>query len=469
MKFWTKILVAVLTFAMIASMAVACKKDKDGDTNNESTAESTPAAPDASKPNESKPNESKPGESQPGESKPGESQPGESQPGESQPGESDPDDGPIDEPDDPIDEPDEPTEPDAQPDEVDINTALTGFITGDYLDSKIVATNGYLGTEFWTGTALEGYAIMSTNPNKDSTKAVIGFDIAVTEFCLLKFDVKVDSDIGDTFSVLLDGKPYNGVGHREAGEYTIAIPLSEGEHTVALMYEKDDFAFAGTDTAYVSTGTLEPLSAVIDGTKDDSIYDGIVPLPVRHAPTSNPQTWVGGGTAYITNDEFGIYIYIEVIDQAVVEDSDGDRDNEDKVQLYFDFARSYYDEGVEGIDYRNTAAQGGMKLGWVNCNPAGENNPTGTFGGNYGFRDLTCITAASTLTDTGYAVEFFVPIAYEWLQDDNKFGLGIQISDDTPDADTDPNASFYSDAVANGSSSWWSYYDTLPEIELKFN
>ena len=494
MKFWTKILVAVLTFAMIASMAVACKKD-DGTTDDGSKAESTTAKPTETKPNETKapdtngetdpvtPDESKP-EDTPAESKP-EDTPAESKP-EDTPAESKPEDTPAEskpedtpaesKPEDtpaetkPVtpDEPEDPTAPDAQPDAVDINTALTGFISGDALDAKLVATNGYLGTEFWTGTTLPGYAIMSTNPNMDDTRAAIAFEISVTEFSLLKFNVKVDSDIGDVFMVYLDNKPYNGVGSLDAGEHEIAIPISEGEHNVALMYIKDDSGFDGTDTAYVSAGTLEPLATAIDGAKDE-FYDDAEMIMVRNPYRSNPQTWVGGGTAYMKNDAYGIYLYIDVIDQAVVEDSDGDFDNEDKVQLYIDFARSYMDEGVEGLDYRNTASEGGMKMGWINCNPAGDNNPTGTFGGNYGFRNLTAFTAASTITETGYAVEFFIPIAHEWLQDDNMIGLGIQISDDTPDEDTDPNASFYSKPDAEGASTWYSYYDTLPEVELKFN
>ena len=79
---------------------------------------------------------------------------------------------------------------------------------------------------------------------------------------------------------------------------------------------------------------------------------------------------------------------------------------------------------------------------------------------------MTAFTAKSVITDKGYAVEFFIPIAHGWIVD-NTIGLGIQVSDDTYDADLDPNASFYSDSVANGAASWYTYYDTLPEITLK--
>ena len=460
MKFWTKILVATLALAMILSM-VACGGKTD-DNNDESKAESTEATPDATQPTESKPTEpdatepdaTEPDATEPDATEPDATEPDATEPDATQPTETKPNDEPV-----------APTEPDAQPDAIDIVEALTGFITGDALDGKLVATNGYLGTEFWTGTTLEGYAIMSSNPNMDDTKAMIAFDVAVTEFSLLKFNVKVDSDIGDVFYVYLDNKVYNGVGNRDAGVYEIAIPLSEGEHNVALCYAKDESGFDGTDTVYVSTGKLEPLATAIDGVKDE-FYDDAQLIPVRNPYSSNPQGWQGGANAYITNDEFGIYIFVDVIDQVVVEDSNENFDDEDKVQLYIDFARSYYDEGLEGKDYRDTAVAGGMKMGWINCNPAGDNNPDGTFGGNYGFRDLTAFTAKSVVTDKGYAVEFFIPIAHGWIVD-NTIGLGIQVSDDTYDADLDPNASFYSDSVANGAASWYTYYDTLPEITLK--
>ena len=339
-------------------------------------------------------------------------------------------------------------------------------MTGDALDGKLVVTNGYAGSKKWTGTSLDGYAIMSTNTNENETKAGISFCVAVSENSLLKFKVKVDSDIGDVFLVTLDHVRYAGVGNLEAGEYDISIPLSEGEHDIAFIYSKDDSGFDGTDTVYVSKGTLEPFPVIIDGEKD-AIYNGIAPVPVRHPISTNPHAWIGGGTAYVTNDKCGIYVYVEVIDTAIVEDTDGITDNEDGVKLYIDFARSYYDECLEGLDYRNTAKPGGMKLGWISCTPAGEHNPTGVLGGGCGFEDVGCIMAASTLTDNGYAVEFFIPIAYGWLQSDNRIGFGIQIYDDSLDEDNEFDATFYSDAAANGSASWWSYYDTLPEYELK--
>ena len=458
MKFWTKFLAVVVTLAMVLAVMSACKKDPvdNGDNNGDAAASDSQGNAGESKPTGGNTDAGNTDDGDDDDDDDGDDEPSDDEPSDDEPSDDEPSD----------DEPQGPTAPDPQPNAVAIETALAGFITGDALDGKLVANNGFAGTKYWTGTTLEGYALMTTNPGEDDTKAAISLSVAVSEFSILKFKAKVDSDIGDVFSVNLDEKPYAGVGERDAGEYEIAIPLSEGEHEIVLIYSKDDSGFDGTDTVYVSAATLEDPSAIIDGEKD-AFYDGITPLMINNPIKGQPDTFAGGGRAYIKNDTAGLYIYVEVTDKYVVEDSDGDFDNEDKVQVYLDYARSAEDEGLEGIAYRDTAPAGSMnmKMGWVNANPAGDNNPTGTFGSNYGFRDISGITAASVLTDNGYAVEIFVPLAWGVIQN-NTIGLGIQIGDDTGDDDTSPNGTFYSAPDAQGSSTWWSYYELLPDFEL---
>lgn len=414
MKIWTKILVAVLTLAMIFSI-VACNGDKPE--------ESTPAPQESSSESSTSKN------------------PPIVNPGDTDPGDIEDD------------------KPDSQPDATPINDALAGFVSGDLLDGKLVAVNGYAGAELWTGTTLDGYAIMTTNPGMDETRAAIELNVAVTELSVLKFKAKVDTDLGDQFSVIVDGKQNAAVGKRDAGEHELAIMLDEGEHSIVLLYQKDESGFDGTDTVYVSKATLESISAVIDGEKD-AFYDDATVMPIRNPYSSNPEGWAGGGTAYIKNDSVGLYIYVEVMDGHLVYNSDDSVDNEDKVQIYLDYARSFEDENLAEESYRNTATAGSMKLGWVNVNPGG------TFGSGYGFKEVAGIKGASVDTDNGYAIEVFIPLANSLIVD-NTIGLGIQISDDNGDSDKETNASFYSRPQAEGASGWWNHYETLPEFILQ--
>ena len=409
MKFWTKILVAVLTLAMIASM-VACNNTGDGTPTDSAAPQQSSSASSSKKP--------------------------------------------IINPDDPGTGDNKPTQPDAQPDATPIADALAGFVTGDLVDGKPVVVNGYAGSEFWTGTTLDGYALMTTNVNKDDTRAAIQLSVAVSELSVLKFKAKVDSDIGDQFSVIVDGAQNAIVGKRDAGEHDLSVILSEGEHTVVFVYQKDDSGFDGTDTVYLSKVTVEALGASIDGEKD-AFYDDAKLVTVRN---TNVEGANGGATAWIKNDGVGLYIFVQVIDSDPVVDTDGNIDSGDKVQVYLDFARTYAEEGLTGMDYRGTATTAGMKLGWVNGNPGG------TFGGGYGFKNVSGLSGASAYTDNGYTVELFVPLAWNIISN-NTIGLGIQVSNCTADGAT-PVASFYSAPIAEGAASWWSAYETLPEFEL---
>ena len=350
---------------------------------------------------------------------------------------------------------------------ISIDQALENFITGDLVEGDIVTTNGYAGSRLWTGTTQNGYAIMSNNVGEDESRAAISFDLTVTDFSILKFNVWVDSDYGDVFYILLDGTKYSALGECEAGKYDVSVFLNEGYHTVTLVYSKDYSFSAGTDRVYVSKATVETLPTAIDGVKDE-FYAGATFKMVKNPHAGTPESWNGGGMAYITHDDLGLYIYVEVTDSDVIANSDSMVDNEDKVQIYLDYARSFEEEGVEGIDYRYTATRGGMKLGWVIV------TPDGSCGASYGFRHpkadndqpVPGVIAAAVLTETGYAVEIFIPFATEVIGDHETIGLGIQIGDDTSDKDIDPNATFYSE-LASQAAFWWRDYEKLPEYIIK--
>ena len=339
----------------------------------------------------------------------------------------------------------------SKPEEVDINTVINDFITGaTFLDGKIVAENGGNGNEKWAGTALEGYTLMSTNYKKADSKAQIEFNIAVNEDSLITFDVKVDADDGDVFYAAIDGRKAP-IGDLGAGEYAVALLLSEGEHTVRLVYAKDSSGNDGTDTVYVSKAEVVALTALIDGEMDE-VYtlEGTKKNVKVPRETNQPAGYNGlGATAYIVNDAAGLYIYAEILDKSIKADTDGDVDNEDVFKVYLDYARSFEETGLFGYEYRaDEGKKGTLGLGWVGVTPDGK------VGANFGFSGVEIVGAAKEI-EGGYAVEMFIPLATAKIVD-GTIGIGFQCVNDT-------NACFYS----GSGDFWYQAYETLPTYTLK--
>ena len=230
MKNFTKILLAVLSLIMIISM-VACGDDKPEETPAE-----TPAQTPAETPKET-----------PAETP------------EETPKDTDPVDTPKDT--EPADTPKDTEPADTTPPVVDVPTfadAVKGIVSGATLDGKIVITNGDKGTAAWVGSDIEGYVIKSGKPDAILPFSSLLFPIAVTEDSVLKFNVKVDCGEGECAYILVD-EVGHGLGDLTAGEHAVEIPLTKGQHTIAIAYQKDADAGndAGADAAYVSKMTVE--------------------------------------------------------------------------------------------------------------------------------------------------------------------------------------------------------------------
>ena len=395
MKNFVKILVAILSLVMVLSMVVACKPDDQPDASS---------GPEGSKPT-------------PGSSS-------------NQTGDNN-----------------------NRPAETDINAILSGgYITGaDFLDGKVVAENGGNGAEKWTGTTLEGYAIMSNNVKQADTKSEIEFSVAVSAPSLFKFSAKVDSDEGDIFYVAVDGKK-SPIGDLEAGEYDLGVLLTEGEHKVRFVYQKDSSGNDGTDTVYVSNVVVEDLTAKIDGVKDAAYDNGTkknIKVPGQYLFAGGKYNKMGG-TAYITNDEVGLYLYVEIIDDEIMPRTDDQVDaNKEYVQIYIDYIRSFEETGLFGLEYRGSEGKkGALGLGWVGM------NPDGNFGAGYGFNGVEILHAAKE-TEDGYALELFIPLSLANIKD-GTIGIGFQNINDGVSA-------FYS----GEGDGWYGAYETLPTYTLK--
>lgn len=339
-----------------------------------------------------------------------------------------------------------------RPEEADINTVINGgFITGaDFLDGKVSAENGGNGNEKWTGTTLEGYAIMSNNPKMADTKSEIEFDVAVSAISLFKFNAKVDSAEGDVFYVAVDGKKAP-IGDLEAGEYELAVLLTEGEHKVRFVYQKDSSGNDGTDTVYVSNVVVENMLATIDGEMDDIYADASKKNVKVPKALNQPAGYNGlGATAYIINDKAGLYIYAEVLDKTVTADTNDMVDDEDVFKIYLDYVRSFEETALFGLEYRaSEGSKGSLGLGWVGVTPDGK------VGTGYGFSGVDTVLGAAKQIEGGYAVEMFIPLATSKIKDAT-IGYGFQCVNDT-------DACFYN---AEGDM-WYAAYETLPTYTLK--
>lgn len=339
-----------------------------------------------------------------------------------------------------------------RPEESDISAVINGgFISGaTFLDGKISAENGGNGNEKWTGTTLDGYAIMSNNVKKADTKAEIEFEIAVNAASLMKFNAKVDSDEGDIFYVAVDGKK-SPIGDLNAGEYELALLLTEGEHKVRFVYQKDSSGNDGTDTVYVSNVVVDSMLAVIDGEMDD-IYAEATKKNVKVPRENNqPAGYNGlGATAYITNDKAGLYIYAEILDNTVTGDTNDMVDDEDVFKIYLDYARTFEETGLFGLEYRaSEGKKGSLGLGWVGV------TPDGTVGAGYGFNGVDGIIGAAKEIEGGYAVEMFIPLAVSKVAS-GTIGYGFQNVNDN-------EACFYSGV----GDFWYQAYEDLPTYNLK--
>ena len=339
-----------------------------------------------------------------------------------------------------------------RPEESDISAVINGgFISGaTFLDGKISAENGGNGNEKWTGTTLDGYAIMSNNVKKAETRAEIEFEIAVNAASLMKFNAKVDSAEGDIFYVAVDGKK-SPIGDLEAGEYELALLLTEGEHKVRFVYQKDSSGNDGTDTVYVSNVVVDSMLAVIDGEMDD-IYAEATKKNVKVPRENNqPAGYNGlGATAYITNDKAGLYIYAEILDKTITGNTNATVDDEDVFKIYLDYARSFEETGLFGLEYRaDEGKKGSLGLGWVGV------TPDGTVGAGYGFNGVDSIIGAAKEIEGGYAVEMFIPLSVAKIVD-GTIGYGFQNVNDN-------DACFYS----GSGDFWYQTYESLPTYILK--
>ena len=415
MKNWTKILVAVLSLVMIISM-VACGGDKPEETPAE-----TPAQTPAETPKET--------------------------PAQT-PAET-PEQTPAQTPEQTPAQTPAVTLPD-----VAIEDSIKGFITGDLVDGKSVATNGASGGLLWKGTALDGYAIMSDNAGQDGTSAAISFPITLTDDATLKFNVKVDAGQGDFCYVLIDdGK--STAGDMYAGEHSVSLRVGKGEHSITIVYKKDGFDTAGTDAAYVSKITVEPVAVKIDAVKDSFYGDAVLFNLDTPYSDNDPDYTLGGGKAWVTNDGTGLYIYAEVEDETLTVDADNNVDTGDKFQVYLDVARDSAAIGKTGSDYKATGTAGSYRLGWCNVTPDGH------VGGNWGFKGAAIVGATKEI-EGGYALEMYIPLVASIIPEDGNIGIGLAFHDDN-DSDNKRDGIFFQ----TGGTDYWNSYEEIPNFQLK--
>ena len=194
----------------------------------------------------------------------------------------------------------------------------------------------------------------------------------------------------------------------------------------------------------------------LDGYKDAAYRTRV---DISSPWSGNPTGSVGNGTAWLAQDNNGLYAYIDVIDHNVFNNTDGSVTDGDRVQIYLDYKNDHETSGLAGTDYRATYNKGGY-LGYITVTPDNEMVST------YSFGNLAGVKTATRKTDSGYAVEVYIPFNSAISGD---IGIGFEIHNDT-DGKLDSKgkhnreAIFYDTSVGSG---YWNTYDSLPDYSIE--
>ncbi len=178
--------------------------------------------------------------------------------------------------------------------------------------------------------------------------------------------------------------------------------------------------------------------------------------------SSNPSGSKGYGTAWIAQDGRGLYFYVDVVDDKIFNNDDNDAGEGDRVQIYLDYANNHDKLGLSGSNYRATYSTESGCLGYIAISPDGDIKST------YSFSTFGNIKAKTRLTDTGYAVEVYVPFANEAVMSDT-IGIGFELQNDT-DGVIGSNGKHSREAIFFDKSegiSYYLYYDWLADYKIE--
>ena len=480
-KTWTKLILAILTLAMILSLTGCPKKNPDPTpTPSTSSQQPTPT--------------------------PTPTQGGEVTPTPTQGGEPSPTPTTTPEP--------TPTPPAVDPGKV--NEFLKAFLPESaLLTGDVVWANGedyedYIG---WVAyTELDGFFAASNNAGKNKTASEMKLNFGLAKKSDLTFKVKVDvgTESGwDGFYMIVDGVIYTGDGtiiwaegeHNFGhvfqgwslnktikgiaddvilhvftdGEHTVNLCLDEGNHEIRFGFLKDWAGGNKTERAYMSTATLtehqeeeknyevgfNAAGLRVDAYKDE-IYNHGEPIEINSAlgfanNNYNADNYDGKfAKAWVAHDGTGLYIYAEVSDNSIHSDeyyANGNESN-DCLQVYLDFVRDFEEKGVTGGAYKATGTAGSRRLGFVAITPSGRVFQSWGFGG------VPEVAGAARKIDGGYAVELYVPFHESKI---GTIGIGFEVHDDITGTGNQKDVYYYS--VPNGTA-WWNSYETLTLYDL---
>ena len=481
-KTWTKLILAILTLAMILSLTGCPKKGPDPTPTPSTSSQQPTPTPSAS-----------------GEGTP--------TPTPTQGGQGTPTPTP------------EPT-PTPPVDPGKVNEFLKAFLPESaLLKGDVVWANGedyedYIG---WVAyTELDGFFAASNNAGKDKTASEMKLNFGLAKKSDLTFKVKVDvgTESGwDGFYMIVDGVVYTGDGtiiwaegaHNfghvfegwslnkaikgiaddvilhvfKDGEHTVNLCLDEGNHEIRFGFLKDWAGGNKTERAYMSTATLtehqeeeppEPKNYEVgfnaaglrvDAYKDE-IYNHGEPIEINSAlgfanKDYNADNYDGKfAKAWVAHDGTGLYIYAEVSDNSIHSDeyyANGNESN-DCLQVYLDFVRDFEATGKKGSEYKATGTAGSRRLGFVAIAPSGRVFQVWGFGG------VPEVAGAARKIDGGYAVELYVPFPESKV---GTIGIGFEVHDDITGTGNTKDAYYYS---ASNGTGWWNSYETLTPYDL---
>ena len=194
----------------------------------------------------------------------------------------------------------------------------------------------------------------------------------------------------------------------------------------------------------------------LDGYKDAAYRTKV---DINSPWSANPKNSIGNGTAWLSQDSTGLYVLVDVIDKNVFNNTDNSVTDGDRVQIYLDYANNHTEKKLAGTDYRATYNKGGY-LGYITV------SPDGAVYSSYSFANLTGIKTATRKTNSGYAVEVYIPFNSATSE---TIGIGFEIHNDTDgklsaEGKHNREAIFYD--TANGSV-YWSTYDILPDYSIE--
>ncbi len=392
----------------------------------------------------------------------------------------------------------------------------SALLKGDIVWANDEDYEDYIG---WVAyTELDGFFAASNNAGKDKTASEMKLNFGLAKKSDLTFKVKVDvgTESGwDGFYMIVDGVVYTGdgtiiwaegqhnFGHvyegwalKQAikgiaddvilhvfkdGEHTVKLCLDEGNHEIRFGFLKDWAGGNRTERAYLSTATLaehqeepptppEPKNYEVgfnaaglrvDAYKDE-IYNHGEPIEINSAlgfanNNYNADNYDGKfAKAWVAHDGTGLYIYAEVSDNSIHSDeyyANGNESN-DCLQVYLDFVRDFEEKGLKTSAYKATGTAGSRRLGFVAITPSGR-----VFQ-NWGFGGVPEVAGAARKIDGGYAVELYVPFHESKI---GTIGIGFEVHDDITGTGNQKDVYYYS---ASNGTAWWNSYETLTLYDL---